>query len=72
MILTDKEIKIAIANQEIVIDPFDETNLGCNSYDVHLGNHLMVYEFKKDIAPEISDRVIFGLDPVWGKEEDTE
>ncbi len=46
MILTDSEILKAIENGDIVIDPFDRVNLGTNSYDVHLGNTLAVYEDK--------------------------
>ncbi len=43
MILTDIEIRKAIDKGEIVIDPLDYTNLGTNSYDVHLGKNLAVY-----------------------------
>lgn len=46
MILTDQEILKALEKGEIVIDPFDPVNLGTNSYDVHLGNTLAVYEDK--------------------------
>jgi len=44
MILTDKEILKQIKRGDILIDPFDITNLGTNSYDVHLGKTLAVYE----------------------------
>ena len=44
MILTDSEILRALEKGEIVIEPFDRVNLGTNSYDVHLGNILAVYE----------------------------
>jgi len=43
MILSDKKILASIANGEIVIEPFDISNLGTNSYDVHLGKHLAMY-----------------------------
>lgn len=43
MILTDKEILKAIDSGEIVVQPYDRTCLGTNSYDVHLGKHLAVY-----------------------------
>lgn len=46
MILTDSEILKALEKGDIVIDPFDRVNLGTNSYDVHLGNTLAVYEDK--------------------------
>lgn len=41
--LTGNEIKIQVELGNIVIEPFDERNLGPNSYDVRLGNQLMVY-----------------------------
>lgn len=44
MILTDKKILEAIENGEIAIEPFDPDCLGTNSYDVHLGGTLAVYE----------------------------
>ena len=43
MILTDTEILQAIHDGSIVIEPFDVSNLGTNSYDVHLGAHLATY-----------------------------
>lgn len=44
MILSDKKILASIENGEIVIEPFDLSNLGTNSYDVHLGKHLAMYK----------------------------
>ena len=44
MILTDKQILLALENKEIVIKPFDLSCLGSNSYDVHLGETLSMYE----------------------------
>lgn len=43
MILSDKKIRAAIDNGEIVIEPFRADCLGTNSYDVHLGKYLAVY-----------------------------
>ncbi len=43
MILTDKKILEAIEKGEIVIEPFDRSCLGTNSYDVHLGKYLARY-----------------------------
>lgn len=43
MILTDIEIKKAIDKGDIIIEPLDLSNLGTNSYDVHLGKNLAVY-----------------------------
>lgn len=44
MILSDREILKAIELGEIVIQPYTPACLGSNSYDVHLGKHLAVYE----------------------------
>lgn len=44
MILTDGEIIKEIDNGNIVINPFNKDCLGSNSYDVHLGDKLGVYE----------------------------
>jgi len=44
MILSDKKIMEAIEQGNIVIEPFRPENLGTNSYDVHLGDTLAVYE----------------------------
>jgi len=43
MILSDKEILKGIASKDIIIEPFDRSCLGTNSYDVHLGKHLGTY-----------------------------
>lgn len=47
MILSDKEILKAIEEGKIIIDPFDPSCLGTNSYDVHLGKHLATYVDKE-------------------------
>ncbi len=44
MILTDKEILQEIEKGTIVIEPFDRSCLGTNSYDVHLSKYLAVYK----------------------------
>lgn len=44
MILTDVEILKSIEDGNIVIEPFRPDCLGTNSYDVHLGKWLAVYE----------------------------
>lgn len=43
MILSDKKIKQAIENGDIVIEPYREECLGTNSYDVHLGKWIATY-----------------------------
>ena len=44
MILSDVDILKAMKAGEIIIEPFDRHCLGTNSYDVHLGKYLAVYE----------------------------
>ena len=44
MILSDSEILQGIEEGSIKIEPFQRGSLGTNSYDVHLGSSLAVYE----------------------------
>ncbi|HET7152338.1 MAG TPA: dCTP deaminase [Candidatus Kapabacteria bacterium] len=44
MILTDQKILEEIKNKNIVIQPYDRSCLGTNSYDVHLGEWLAEYD----------------------------
>lgn len=44
MILSDLAILEEIKEGSIVIEPFERSLLGSNSYDVHLGKHLAIYE----------------------------
>lgn len=44
MILTDSEIIREIEEGGIVIQPFNSTCLGSNSYDLHLGDTLLIYK----------------------------
>jgi len=48
MILSDTGILDAMYRGEIVIDPFVRHALGGNSYDVHLGETLLVYTPSRD------------------------
>ncbi|MCA8830850.1 dCTP deaminase [Hymenobacter pini] len=43
MILTDQQILAEMERGTIVIEPYDRTCLGTNSYDVHLGRYLATY-----------------------------
>jgi dCTP deaminase len=43
-ILADSAILAAVEAGDIVVEPFDRDCLGSNSYDVHLGSTLAVYE----------------------------
>jgi dCTP deaminase len=44
MILTKNKIKKSVKNGDIKITPFDTNNLSTNSYDLRLGDTLLVYE----------------------------
>ncbi|MBP6673214.1 MAG: dCTP deaminase, partial [Bacteroidetes bacterium] len=44
MILSDKKILAEMKKGTIVITPFSRKFLGSNSYDVHLGKYLAMYE----------------------------
>ncbi len=44
MILSDKKILEELEKGNIVLEPFDRKYLGSNSYDVHLGKWLAVYD----------------------------
>jgi dCTP deaminase len=44
MILSDSAILTAIEKGDIVISPFERSQLGSNSYDVRLGSTLKVYD----------------------------
>ncbi|WAW15145.1 dCTP deaminase [Peptostreptococcus equinus] len=44
MILSGKEILKNIENKNIIIEPFDKKNINPNSYNLTLGNELLVYE----------------------------
>ena len=46
MILSDQYIKQAINHKEIFISDFDLNNLGSNSYDLHLSQHMAYYKTK--------------------------
>ena len=46
MILSDKDIKIALANGDITINPYDEKNLQAASVDLHLDKHFLVFDTK--------------------------
>jgi dCTP deaminase len=43
LILTAKKILDEIARKNILIEPYREECLGPNSYDVHLGRHILTY-----------------------------
>lgn len=59
MILSDSSILTAIEKGDIVISPFDRSQLGSNSYDVRLGKNLAVYDKSK---------MARSYDPITGEE----
>ena len=48
MILSDKDIKEALARGDITIDPFDEKYLQPASVDLHLDKHFLVFDTKSN------------------------
>ena len=42
-ILSDLKIKEAVKNEDIIIEDFDESRLGPNSYNLRLGSRLLIY-----------------------------
>ncbi len=63
MILSDTEILNSIDKGEIVINPFDRSNLGTNSYDVHLGKYLGTYVNRVLDAKKHNKIEIFEIPP---------
>lgn len=61
MILADSEILKEIESNRIVITPFDIACLGSNSYDVHLGEELAVYDNKILDAKKHNEIIIFKI-----------
>ncbi|MFA6296332.1 MAG: dCTP deaminase [Patescibacteria group bacterium] len=48
MILSDKDIKKALVNQDISIDPFDKKYIQPASIDLHLDRHFLIYNTSKN------------------------
>ncbi len=44
MILSDRDIKAAIKNGDIIVDPYDEKNLQPASIDLHLDRHFLIFD----------------------------
>ncbi len=42
MLLSNRDIKGYISSGDIIIDPFEDKNLGPDSYDIHLGKKILV------------------------------
>jgi dCTP deaminase len=63
MILSDTQILKCIEEGEIVIEPFDRNALGSNSYDVHLGKYLGLYEAEVLDAKAHNKIKIFEIPP---------
>lgn len=64
-ILTGAEILRQIKLGRIVIDPFDEKKLGANSYDLTLGNKLLVYDMEARIGIPSDDVCSYRAGEEW-------
>lgn len=51
-LLVDKQIKKLVGNKELIIDPYDEHNVGAGSYKLALGKVLLI--------PKEGERVVLG------------
>ena len=56
MILSDKTIKELLENGELVIDPFEESQIQCSSIDLRLGDEFAKYEGTRII--DVKERAI--------------
>ena len=59
MILADQEILKAMNTGDILISPFRPECLGSNSYDVHLGSTLAVYDTNNLLDARVHNPVRF-------------
>lgn len=61
MILSDKTIKAKIKSKEIKIDPFNEEDVQPTSYDLHLGNSILIFDEQKhqviDVKEPVNDKM---------------
>lgn len=48
MILSDKDIKLALKRGDIFISPFNKSNLQPASYDLHLDKHFLIFDNKSN------------------------
>ena len=63
MILSDKRILEEMEQGSIVIQPYDRSRLGSNSYDVHLGKYLATYESEELDAKKHNKIIHFEIGP---------
>ena len=50
MILSDRDIRLAMQSGDITIDPFDEKCMQPASVDLHLDNHFLVFDTKQNVV----------------------
>jgi dCTP deaminase len=61
MIFSDKKILECLHTGDIVIEPFDASCMGTNSYDVHLGKYLATYRSRELDARQHNEIDIFEI-----------
>ena len=70
MIISGLEIKNML-NKEIFIEPFDDSRLNPNSYNLRLHNELLVYDRRSDVweyiymSPPVSEMWVFRVIGLW-------
>ncbi len=61
-ILVDHEIRQAVSEGQLILDPYDESLIQPNSYDVRLSDRFSWHEAGQDVIdPYISESVLAGL-----------
>lgn len=64
MMLSNEDIKLAIKNRELIIQPFSETYIRASGITLHLGKHLLkpipgtVVDVKNRVAPSYDEIII--------------
>ncbi len=57
MILSDHDMKIAMANGEITVNPYHESMLQPASIDLHLDRHFLIYDTNKNFVIDPKKRI---------------
>lgn len=65
MILADRDIKKAIKEQKIMIDPFDESFVQPASYDLRLDNHFKIFKKNRNIVLDPKNPVTEMMEDIY-------
>lgn len=70
MILSDKDIKDKVKNQEIIIEPFCHDNIQPASYDLHLDNNFKIFKSYNSIVIDTKESVSEMMEEVFVKDDE--